>query len=110
MSPLISYPVVTLGHSNQSSSDMMFSAQGSWAGLGGGGVAVGGDDGCHGFSISAYGDPSMCPGPPLALCITLKPIKTNTLMGSHSYHCYSAVWVLTCLCSPSLGEHRACPD
>lgn len=53
-------------------------------GLGGGGLAVSGDDGCHCFSISTYGDLSICPGPPLALCIPLKPIKTNTLMGSHS--------------------------
>lgn len=59
-------------------------AQHRRAGLGGGGVAVDGDDGCHCSSISAYGDPSMCPGSPLALCITLNPIKTNTLMGSHS--------------------------
>lgn len=50
-------------------------------------MAVGGDDGGHCFSISAltaHGDPSMCPGPRVALHITLNPIKTSTLMGSHS--------------------------
>lgn len=99
--PLISYAVVALDQSNQSSSDTLLSAQGfpqgscagcgaqqRRAGLGGGGVAVGDGDGghccCSISALTAHRDPSMCPGPPLACGITLNPIEINTLMGSRS--------------------------
>lgn len=78
-------------------------------------MAVGGDDGHCFFSISAltaHGDPSMCPGPPLAFHITLNPIKTNTVMSSHSLSlllCSVGAHLPLFLCSPSPGEHRAHP-